>query len=47
MFPGVVKLCQHIEPNDMPSTVYIKRCAELARQTLPEPWDGVYVMTTK
>jgi adenylate cyclase len=36
-----------IDPNPMPSDLYLKRCAELAQQTLPDSWDGVYTMTSK
>lgn len=35
------------DPNVVPSELYLKRCAELSRQTLPEDWDGVYTMTSK
>jgi adenylate cyclase len=35
------------DPHDMPSSLYIKRCADLAGQHLPDDWDGVYTMTSK
>jgi len=35
------------DPHDMPSSLYIKRCADLAGQQLPDDWDGVYTMTSK
>jgi adenylate cyclase len=38
---------QAIDPNPVPSTLYLKRCAELSLQTLPDDWDGVYTMTSK
>jgi adenylate cyclase len=38
---------QAIDPNKIPSELYLKRCAELSRQTLPDGWDGVYTMTSK
>jgi len=34
-------------PDDGPSKTYIRRCQMLAEETLPEDWDGVYVMKTK
>lgn len=36
-----------IDPNPVPSELYIKRCTELQRQALPDDWDGVYTMTSK
>jgi adenylate cyclase len=38
---------QGIDPNPIPSGLYLKRCAELSQQTLPDDWDGVYTMTSK
>lgn len=38
---------QSIDPNPVPSGLYLKRCAELSRQALPDDWDGVYTMTSK
>jgi adenylate cyclase len=35
------------DPADGPSTTYVKRCAELAQVTLPDDWDGVYILTSK
>lgn len=42
-FEEILKL----SPNDGPSKTYIRRCQMLAQETLPEDWDGVYVMKTK
>jgi adenylate cyclase len=36
-----------IDPNTVPAELYLKRCAELQRQVLPDDWDGVYTMTSK
>ena len=36
-----------LDPNRTPSTLYLKRCADLLRQSLPDDWDGVYTMTSK
>lgn len=36
-----------LSPNDGPAKTYIRRCQMLAHETLPENWDGVYVMKTK
>ncbi len=44
---GVFTRVQAIDPNTMPSELYLKRCAELSRQSLPDGWDGVYTMTSK
>jgi adenylate cyclase len=35
------------DPTDGPSTTYVNRCAELAQVTLPDNWDGVYILTSK
>ena len=35
------------DPQDVPSSLYVKRCADLAGQHLPDDWDGVYTMTSK
>jgi adenylate cyclase len=35
------------DPQDIPSSIYVKRCADLAGQHLPDDWDGVYTMTSK
>ncbi|MBI2058711.1 MAG: adenylate/guanylate cyclase domain-containing protein [Nitrospirae bacterium] len=34
-------------PEDKPSTIYIQRSQDLMKQPPPDPWDGVYVFTTK
>jgi adenylate cyclase len=44
---GIFKRVQEIDPNPVPSALYLKRCAELSEQKLPEDWDGVYTMTSK
>ncbi len=36
-----------IDPNTVPAELYLKRCAELQQQALPDDWDGVYTMTSK
>jgi adenylate cyclase len=38
---------QKTSPDDVPASLYVKRCSEIAGQDLPPEWDGVYVMTTK
>jgi adenylate cyclase len=35
------------DPHDMASSLYVKRCTDLAGQHLPDDWDGVYTMTSK
>lgn len=36
-----------LRPDDAASAMYIERCNEFLRTPPPEPWDGVYVMTSK
>ena len=36
-----------IEPEDGPSQVFLKRCAELAEDPPEADWDGVFVMKHK
>jgi len=36
-----------ILPADSPATVFLERLRNLRRQSLPDDWDGVYVMTKK
>ncbi|MBI9105849.1 MAG: adenylate/guanylate cyclase domain-containing protein [Spirochaetales bacterium] len=43
MFRKIIK----IDPEDGPSGVYLKRCAEYKKKTPPENWDGVFNLTTK
>jgi adenylate cyclase len=35
------------DPADGPSRTLLERCTHAAHEPPPEPWDGVYVMTTK
>jgi adenylate cyclase len=36
-----------VNPSDGPSRILLERCTQAAATPPPEPWDGVYVMTTK
>jgi adenylate cyclase len=36
-----------LDPHDGPSAAYVKRCAELQQVSLPDDWDGVYILTSK
>jgi len=36
-----------IEPNDMPSKIYLERCNGFKATPPPDDWDGVYTMKTK
>ncbi|MDX2127470.1 MAG: adenylate/guanylate cyclase domain-containing protein [Chloroherpetonaceae bacterium] len=36
-----------INPKDGPANTYLERCESLRGQTMPEDWDGVYIMKTK
>jgi adenylate cyclase len=44
---GVFTKIHEVDPNPLPSTMYLKRCGELSQQALPDDWDGVYTMTSK
>ncbi|PIQ95811.1 MAG: adenylate/guanylate cyclase domain-containing protein [Nitrospinae bacterium CG11_big_fil_rev_8_21_14_0_20_56_8] len=36
-----------LRPGDTPSEVFIRRCQEFMIAKVPDPWDGVYQMTSK
>jgi adenylate cyclase len=43
MFKKIIK----IDPEDGPSGIYLKRCAEYIKKAPPANWDGVFNLTTK
>lgn len=36
-----------VDPEDVPSKVYLERCKQYIETPPPEDWDGVYVMKSK
>jgi adenylate cyclase len=44
---AVFRAVLEIDPTDGPSKTLLDRCVHAAQDPPPEPWDGVYVMTTK
>ena len=36
-----------VNPQDMPSKVYVERCSYYLDNPPPEDWDGVFIMQTK